>query len=64
VLSEADRKRVGRQKVERFISRDKCRRIFLDQEIDGRIDRIRYKNGEERCDICRGSDKIIKALEE
>ncbi|KAH7413538.1 P-loop containing nucleoside triphosphate hydrolase protein, partial [Cadophora sp. MPI-SDFR-AT-0126] len=41
-----------KQKVERFMSGAKCRRIYLDQEMDGRIDRVRCEDEEERCDVC------------
>jgi len=52
VITEADRKRVEREKVDRFISGAQCRRIDLDQEMDGRTDRVRCEEGEERCDVC------------
>jgi hypothetical protein len=35
-----------------LIGRGKCRRVVLDEQIDGRVDRIVYKAGEEKCDIC------------
>jgi hypothetical protein len=64
MLTKADKKRDKRQKVKRFISGGKCRRIFLDQEIDRRRDRVRCEEGEERCNVCRRSDVIIEELEE
>lgn len=41
--------------VERFVSGAKCRRIYLDHEMDGRIDRVRCEGEEERSDVCQGS---------
>jgi superfamily II DNA helicase RecQ len=46
-------KQLEREKVNQFISGERCRRICLDQEMDGRIDRVRCEDGEERCDVCR-----------
>lgn len=40
-----------------------CRRIYLDQEIDGRVDRVRCEDKEERCDVCQESNTIIEKLE-
>jgi hypothetical protein len=58
ISTEKEIKWAEQQKVDRLISRVRCRRIFLDQEIDGRIDRVRYEEGEERCDIYYESDAI------
>ena len=63
VITEADRKRVEREKVDRFISGAQCRRIDLDQEIDGRTDRVRCEEGEERCDVCQKSDNMMEEAE-
>jgi superfamily II DNA helicase RecQ len=52
VIIEADRKRVEQEKVDRFISGAQCRRVGLDREMDGRVDRVRCEEGEERCNIC------------
>ena len=35
VITEADRKRVDQEKVDRFISGAQCRRVDLDREMDG-----------------------------
>ena len=63
VITEADKKRVDQEKVDRFISGAQCRRIDLDGEMDGRVDRVRCDEGEERCDICQGSDAMMEEAE-
>ena len=63
VLTETEKKRVEMQKVERFISGARCRRIYLDQEMDGRLDRVRCEEGEERCDVCQGSDAMMERMD-
>lgn len=40
------------EKVQRFMSGARCRRVYLDQEMDGRHDRVGCEDGEEACDIC------------
>jgi Superfamily II DNA helicase len=63
IIIEADKKRVEQDKVDRFISSEQCRRVDLDGEMDGRVDRIRCEEGEERCDICQGSDAMMEEVE-
>jgi hypothetical protein len=55
---------VERGKVEKFISGAKCRRTYLDQEMDGRVDRGRCEEGEERCDVCQKDDAELAEVEE
>ena len=62
-ITAKEKQRVEQQKVERFVSGAKCRRVYLDQEMDGRIDRVRCEEGEERCDVCRASDAMMDELE-
>ena len=40
-----------------------CRRVYLDREMDGRVDRARCEDEEERCDVCRESDAMMDELE-
>jgi hypothetical protein len=63
VITEADKKRVEREKVDRFISGAQCRRIDLDQEMDSRVDRLRCEDGKERCDVCQESDNMMEEAE-
>jgi hypothetical protein len=63
VITDADKKRVEREKVDRFISGAQCRRIDLDREMDGRVDRGGCEEGEERCDVCRKSDAMMEEAE-
>lgn len=63
IITEADKKRVEQEKVDRFISGAQCRRIHLDQELDGRTNRIRCEAGEERCDVCQKSDSMMEEAE-
>jgi hypothetical protein len=37
--------------------------MYLDREMDGRIDRVRCEDGEERCDVCQASDAMMDELE-
>ncbi|KAG9241062.1 P-loop containing nucleoside triphosphate hydrolase protein, partial [Calycina marina] len=53
VVSETQRRKIEIQKVNRLISGARCRRIYLDEELDGRIDRLRCEEGDEVCDICQ-----------
>lgn len=39
---------------------DKCRRIVLDREVDGRVDRVDCEVGEERCDVCEQRPRAEK----
>jgi RecQ family ATP-dependent DNA helicase len=63
VMTEKEKRWMEQQKVERFISGSKCRRIFLDREMDGRMDRLRCEEGEERCDVCQESDMMVERIE-
>lgn len=58
------KRRIEMERMERFISGSKCRRIHLDQQMDGRMDRIRCEAGEERCDVCQQSDAMMEQLEQ
>ncbi|KAG4426959.1 hypothetical protein IFR05_017558, partial [Cadophora sp. M221] len=62
-ITAKEKERIERQKVERFMSGARCRRIYLDQEMDGRIDRVRCEDEEERCDVCCESDATMEELE-
>ena len=54
----------GRRRLERgwgteeamleFVEGKKCKRIVLDKEMDGRVDRYGCEIGDERCDVCQG----------
>lgn len=37
-----------------YLRGENCRRMALDQRMDGRTDRSGCERGEERCDVCRG----------
>jgi RecQ family ATP-dependent DNA helicase len=50
--TEAEKKMAEAEKVQRFMSGARCRRVYLDQEMDGRRDRVRCEDGEEACDVC------------
>jgi len=63
VIRPVDKEQIEQGKVDRFISGERCRRIYLDQEMDGRIDRIRCEEGEERCDVCQKDDKAVAEAE-
>jgi hypothetical protein len=62
-MTGKEKERIERQKVERFVSGAKCRRIYMDQEMDGRINRVRCEHEEERCDVCCESDTMMEELE-
>ncbi len=40
-----------------------CQRVYLDREINGRIDQVRCEDEEERCNVCQASDAMINELE-
>ena len=56
-------KQVEWEKMERFLSGSKCRRIYLDSEMDDRNNRKRCETGEERCDVCEGDDAKMEKSE-
>jgi RecQ family ATP-dependent DNA helicase len=62
-MTAKEKQRIEQQKVERFVSGAACRRVYLDREMDGRIDRTRCEDEEERCDVCRESDAMMDELE-
>lgn len=39
--------------MQEFLDGDICRRVVLDREMDGRVDRLGCEIGEEKCDICQ-----------
>jgi hypothetical protein len=45
IITDQDRGRVKQLKAEQFISGISCRRVWLDQELDGRTDRRRCEQG-------------------
>jgi len=62
-MTAKEKQRIEQQKVERFVSGAACRRVYLDREMDGRMDRVRCEDEEERCDMCQASDAMIDELE-
>jgi len=62
-MTAKEKQRIEQQKVERFMSGAACRRVYLDREMDGRMDRVRCEDEEERCDMCQASDAIMDDLE-
>ena len=62
-MTAQEKQRIAQQKVERFVSGAACRRVYLDQEMDGRIDRVRCVDEEERCDVCQARDAMMDKLE-
>jgi hypothetical protein len=63
VITETNKKQVEREKVDWFICRAQCQRIDLDQEMDGRVDQVGCKEGEERCNVYRESNAIMEEAE-
>jgi hypothetical protein len=55
-VDEKPEKQIEWEKCEQFISGERCRRIYLDQEMDGRLDRSMCEEGEIRCDVCQKDD--------
>lgn len=51
------RMEVERRLMERYMTGGRCRRIGLDEYLDGRLDRERCEEGEEKCDWCGGDDR-------
>ena len=48
-----DRVRGMEEAMEEFLGGEQCRRVTLDREMDGRVDRVSCEEGEEACDVCR-----------
>jgi superfamily II DNA helicase RecQ len=63
LMTADDKKRIERGKVDKFISGSQCRRIHLDQEMDGRVDRVGCEDGEEKCDVCQKDDNTMQEAE-
>jgi superfamily II DNA helicase RecQ len=59
----ANQKQLEQEKVDRFISGEKCRRIHLDQQLDGRLDRVQCEDREEKCDVCLKDSQIMEEAE-
>jgi superfamily II DNA helicase RecQ len=57
IITEADRARVKRLKVEQFMSGASCRRVHLDHVLDGRTGRLRCEEGEVKCDVCAEEER-------
>jgi RecQ family ATP-dependent DNA helicase len=62
-MTAKEKQRIEQQKVERFVSGAACRRVYLDREMDGRMDRARCEDEEEGCDVCRENDAMMDELE-
>ena len=72
IRSAQEEKQIEWDKMERFLSGEKCRRVYLDIEMDGRGDdrwkcdgrarRERCEEGEERCDVCEKGDIMMERL--
>ncbi|KFY64196.1 hypothetical protein V496_03407 [Pseudogymnoascus sp. VKM F-4515 (FW-2607)] len=63
VMRPWEAKHVEWEKMERFLSGSRCRRIYLDSEMDYRQNRKRCEVGEERCDVCEKDDAMVEAEE-
>jgi superfamily II DNA helicase RecQ len=50
--TEAEKRMAEMEKVQRFMSEARCRRVYLDQDV--RSDRVGCEDGEEACDVCVG----------
>ncbi|OBT81152.1 hypothetical protein VE02_10082 [Pseudogymnoascus sp. 03VT05] len=63
VMRPWETKQVEWEKMERFLSGSRCRRIYLDSEMDDQQDWKRCKVGEERCDVCEKDDAMVEDRE-
>jgi superfamily II DNA helicase RecQ len=59
IITKEDQAKVKRLQVDRFISGISCRRIHLDHILDGRTDRARCEEGEEKCDVCEEDEQVM-----
>lgn len=62
-IKPTDKAQIEQEKVDRFINKEQCQRIYLDQEMDGRIDRVRCEDREEQCNVCQRDDQAIAEAE-
>ena len=63
VMRPWEAKQMGWEKMDKFLGGGKCRRIYLDSEMDDRHDQIRCEEGEEQCDVCEKDDAMSKDME-
>ena len=49
--------------MDEFISGEQCRRIYLDQEIDGQFDYVKCEDGEEKCNVRWKDEQEIEEAE-
>ena len=48
------------EEMKKFVEGERCRRVVLDEYMDGRWDRRGCEMGEERCDVCQGKPRGTK----
>ena len=63
VIPTADRDQFGQEKVDEFISGERCWWIYLDQEMDGRFNYVQCEDGEEKCNVCQKDEQAIEEAE-
>jgi superfamily II DNA helicase RecQ len=49
--------------IQEFVTGGTCRRVILDQVMDGRVDREQCEEGEEMCDMCRAKEEEARRQE-
>jgi hypothetical protein len=49
--------------IQEFVTGGTCRRVILDQVMDGRVDREQCEEGEEACDMCRAKEEEARRQE-
>jgi len=47
-----------------FVARYMCRRVIMDQIMDGRMDRVGCEEGEEPCDVCKKQEMVTQCSQE
>jgi superfamily II DNA helicase RecQ len=50
--------------IAEFIEGKVCRRVVLDEVMDGRVDRVGCEEGEEACDICEGEQMGVEGADD
>ena len=48
--------------IDEFVAGYHCRRVIIDQVMDGRVDRVECEEGEEQCDVCQQDQEVDLAV--
>ena len=64
MLTKKEKEHAELEKVKRFISRAQYWQIYLDQEMDRRLDQTGYKDSKEQYNVYQEGDTMLRRIEE